>query len=209
MFTSINIISKATAVLSVIGIIKVYEPSNVLLCLWCKTAVPPGKSVETHFRKIHKETGARLANILRFASSRPSLCDPATAELPCDGAIQVEGLHVYHGYSCTECRYLTTNRKNIATHWTRLGHRSINGQTEFTKVLIQTFSSRRYARYWIVQPNISCHMTMAEQVSTGDGIEHNSVMVGAVLKCESEIIRADDERRRIVETPEGVNAKSK
>jgi hypothetical protein len=87
MFTSINIISKATAVLSVIGIIKVYEPSNVLLYLWCKTAVSPSKSVEIYFRKIHKETGVRLVNILRFISSRPSLCDPATAELLCDGAI--------------------------------------------------------------------------------------------------------------------------
>ena len=109
--------SKATAVSSVIGIIKVYEPSNVLLCLWCKTAVPPGKSVETHFRKIHKETGARLANILRFVSSRLSLYDPVIAELPYDGVIQVEGLHIYHSYSYIECRYLITNRKNIAIYW--------------------------------------------------------------------------------------------
>jgi hypothetical protein len=91
----------------------------------------------------------------------------------------------------------------------RLGYRSINGQTEFTKVLIQTFSSRRYARYWIVQPNINCHMTITEQISTGNSTKHNSAMVEAVLKCESEIIRTDDERRRIVETPEGVNTKSK
>jgi hypothetical protein len=162
MLTSTNIASKATAISSVIGIIKVYEPSNVLLCLWCKTVVPLSKSVEIHFRKIHKETGARLANILRFVFSRPSLCNPATAELPCDGAIQVEGLHVYHGYNCIECRYLITNRKNITIHWTRLRHRSINGQTEFTKVLIQTFSSRRYVRYWIVQLNISCHIIITE-----------------------------------------------
>ena len=50
---------------------------------------------------------------------------------------------------------------------------------------------------------------MAEQVSTGDSTEHNSAMVGAVLKCESEIIRADDERRRMVETSGGVDAESK
>ena len=34
-------------------------------------------------------------------------------------------------------------------------------------------------------------------------------MVGAVLKCENEIIRADDERRRMVEISGGVDAKSK
>jgi hypothetical protein len=162
MFTSINIASNATAVSSIIGIIKVYKPSNVFLCLWCKTAVPLSKSVEIYFRKIYKETGVRLANILRFAFSRPSFCDPITTELPCDGAIQVEELHVYYSYSCIECRYLTTNRKNIATYWMRLRHRSINGQTEFTKVLIQTFSSRRYARYWIIQSNISCYMIIVK-----------------------------------------------
>jgi hypothetical protein len=50
---------------------------------------------------------------------------------------------------------------------------------------------------------------MAEQVSTGDSIEYNSAMVGTVLKCENEIIRADNERRRMVETPRGVDAESK
>jgi hypothetical protein len=34
-------------------------------------------------------------------------------------------------------------------------------------------------------------------------------MVGAVLKCENEIIRADDERRRMVEILEGVDTESK
>jgi hypothetical protein len=34
-------------------------------------------------------------------------------------------------------------------------------------------------------------------------------MVGAVLKCESEIIRADDERRRMVKILGGVDAESK
>jgi len=52
-------------------------------------------------------------------------------------------------------------------------------------------------------------MIMVEQVSTGDNTEHNSAIVGAVLKCESEIIRADDERRRIVEISGGVDTKSK
>jgi hypothetical protein len=50
---------------------------------------------------------------------------------------------------------------------------------------------------------------MAEQVSTGDSTEHNSAIIGAVLKYESEIIRADDERRRMVKTPRGVNTESK
>jgi hypothetical protein len=128
--------SNTISVPSVNDIVKVYHPSNVLLCLWCRTAVPPGKSIETHFRKVHKETGARLVNILGFASSRGPFCNPATAELPYDGSIQVEELRVHSGYSCIECRYLTTNRKNMATHWTQSTHRSINGQTGFTSVLL-------------------------------------------------------------------------
>jgi hypothetical protein len=52
-------------------------------------------------------------------------------------------------------------------------------------------------------------MNTTDQIGTDDGTQYKSAIIRAVSKCESDIVRADDERRRVVKAPEGIDVESK
>jgi hypothetical protein len=125
---------------------------KILLCLVCKIGMPPGKGIETHLRNVHKCKGEELKVIVAYASALP-LQDPHAVQLPGHGSAPIPQLDVLGGYHCLGCGYLTASRKNITEHWRLSQHHDSPKQWE--RVSMQTFSHGRFARYWVVEKQVS------------------------------------------------------
>ncbi|KAK5996336.1 hypothetical protein PT974_03092 [Cladobotryum mycophilum] len=198
--------------------IRLHEPSMLLLCLICQAAIRPAASaVASHFRKQHKLTGDSLQRVTAFNDSRrASLKDPRTVELPSDHSLPLSDLPVLGGYSCTECRHLTINKKNMFTHQGQSSHGLDVGQTGWVKVALQTFSQGRHARYWIV--GVDGDSDAVAGGEGGEGVdgegrdkdqEETKSLVKMAEACEKGLLQAEEERRRLVEAPGGVNTESR
>src|SRR5687767_12071963 len=122
------------------------EQYQILICRLCRAAIRSGGSVESHFRQIHQLKGQVLQDIKNYFSDLETQ-DPLQTELLADGSAIVDSLAVLDGYSCTQCRFLTTARDNITRHWRTARHEAaVQGWTE---VRLQSWCRGRYARYWI------------------------------------------------------------
>lgn len=183
--------------------VRLYEPCNILICLACKTAVKPGKGIESHFRKQHKLIGNVLQDIIELAGSIPGLCDPATIELPAEGSLAINWLPVLCAYRCTVCQHLTVNKKNILAHHRSAGHETTTA-TAWELVNVQTFGRQRYARYWTVQIATGNDDNDAYCLSGG----HKAV-VDAVRDCEKALASEAEEKRQRVQGEGGIDVDSR
>lgn len=120
-----------------------------LICRLCQTAVRPGNGVENHFRQLHKVKGQLLRSITDYCG-RMELDDPVLGALPADGSAIVASLPVYTGFSCTQCRHLTTTRDNNTRHWRTADGHDGDGP-RYVDVKLQTWLKGKYIRYWIVR----------------------------------------------------------
>ena len=79
--------------------------------------------------------------------------DPYTVHLPPDGSpVILELGKPIGGCRCERCGYLRRNEKDIRAHLRKARHWNDGGES-WTRVLVQTFSHGRYARYWTVNLN--------------------------------------------------------
>ena len=123
---------------------------NVLICLICRAAVRPGKAITPHFRKAHEMKGEPLRRVLSFCKDW-SFNDPVSVALPRDGTRLIPELPTLFGYSCKECGFKTTSRKNMICHFSKSQHKIPKSEeARWTTDLLQSFCGGRWARYWIV-----------------------------------------------------------
>lgn len=111
------------------------EEHRMLVCRDCRAAVRPGAGIESHFQHEHQLTGQTLKDIKDYFGVM-DLADPKLVQLPDDGSAAIKLLDVLYGYSCTECRYLTTARDNITRHRREAGHGGAGNR--WTEVRLQT-----------------------------------------------------------------------
>jgi hypothetical protein len=97
---------------------------------------PSKKAVESHFRNQHRIVGTQLQDALAFADSIPQLNDPITINLPHDYSFAIQGIAIYTGYSCTSCRYLTRNNKNIIIHQTNANYLASDSEPRWQTVML-------------------------------------------------------------------------
>lgn len=210
--------------LNEIKYIQLYEPCGLLICLQCRAAIQPSsKTITSHFRKQHKLTGSALKSVIDSYFSLGAdvtINDPQSAELPSDYSPSISCLPVLQGYSCKGCRFLTINRKNASTHESSSGHQFKDGEEGWKTVTLQTFSRGRYARYWIVDAsNWQGSATGGEHVrglydaeegdTCDDGSDDDIKALAKMAEvCEQGIMEVEAKRRRLVETPGGVNTES-
>ena len=95
---------------------------GVLLCLspLCRHAQTMNGIVE-HMRKIHHEKPEIQKQLSEFVQDIISQdaqfqCNYTTVRLPADGLMPQPVVPIVDGFSCCECRFLTTNRDNIRKH---------------------------------------------------------------------------------------------
>lgn len=120
---------------------------RILLCLYCKAGIRPGKAVENHWRNVHYWTGCRLQKALAYVATQ-TLQDPHTIRMPAQCAL-IPQLPTFPGYSCSGCNYLTRSRKCRERHDREQSHPE--SESGWAQVRLQTFSNGRYAQYWTVQ----------------------------------------------------------
>ena len=202
-----------------------YEPYSLLLCLKCRTALPPlQSSIKSHFRGKHKPTAAELKSITDFYFSinpRVIINDPQSVELPSDYSLPISCLQSFRGYSCNACPYRTINKKNATTHQTHSKHKLGPGEKGWKTVTLQTFSRGGRSRYWIVDINSrhngiisGCDIISPANTETGDangddGSNDITALVKMAEVCELGIVEEEKKRRQLVETPGGVNTDSR
>jgi hypothetical protein len=130
---------------------------GVFLCLnpLCKRAVSAAGLVE-HIRKTHherpairKQLGEYVQDVLEQSPQFRS--DYSTVQLPADGSIPQPVVPVLDGFSCRECRFLTTNRDNIRKHANKEHLKKRQRDKElFECVRLQSWFGQKRERYWVV-----------------------------------------------------------
>ena len=143
--------------------------------------MPPRQGVEWHFRRHHKLTGALLREIVDTYGYEEGI-DGIDGTVPDDGQPPIAGLPVYAGSLCTQCRYCTRGRRDIARHWKAARHNASGPRS--TPVQLQTWSSGPYTRYWIVGA-VQPHDAPA---SAARGLQH-------VLAERKKLLDAEDKER--------------
>lgn len=123
---------------------------NVLVCKPCKSAIQTGATIESHYRRAHQLKGEVLRQIIDTYEGQP-LRDVQHINLPRDGHRPIAELPVMHGFSCSQCRYLTISRENIHKHWRSACHECSGQNQRYRKVYLQSWKPGRYARYWEVK----------------------------------------------------------
>lgn len=145
---------------------------RVLLCLYCKAGIRPGKAIEAHWRNVHQWTGSQLREVLAYTATL-ALQDPSTICLPAQSAI-ITQLPTFSGHSCSGCDYLTRSFKRRERHDREQSHSE--GGAEWVRVQLQTFCHGRFARYWTVQDeeegelktDMNETISMTASLGTGD-----------------------------------------
>lgn len=119
---------------------------RVLLCLYCKSGVGPGKASENHFRNAHQWTGRRLQDALAYIATL-TIQDPHAVRMPAQSA-PIPQLPIFTGYSCGGCQYLTRSRKRRERHDRE--HPQHQNQVGWSQVRLQSFGVGRFSQYWTV-----------------------------------------------------------
>ncbi|KAL7903745.1 hypothetical protein GGI35DRAFT_492304 [Trichoderma velutinum] len=131
-------------------ILHILPEHQIILCLICKTAIQPGKRIKSHLQKIHSIKGETLKKLIQHYSTLP-MQDPTIIPLPENGSQRIPQLQVYNGFQCKHCPYLTINHKNVIHHCSQQGHNGGEASKQgWDHALLQTFTNRRWARYWII-----------------------------------------------------------
>jgi superfamily II DNA or RNA helicase len=179
-------------------LVALIDEYDMLVCRLCNSAVRPSDGIERHFRA-HKVKGQVLADIKNYFASM-ELNDPLVAELPVDGSKPIDVLRVLHGYSCTQCRFLTTARDNIRRHQRTAEHGSDSQQ--WVEVQLQSWSwqQRRHMRYWIVSGG------SAE--GPAENQDRDSALDRVIADFEAELEAEDAARLQRGDVEEGIDRDS-
>jgi hypothetical protein len=109
-----------------------------------------------HMRNYHHEKPAVRKQVGEFVRGTVSQdarfqYDSATIQLPADGSTPQPVVPVVDGFSCRNCRFLTTNRARIREHANK-EHSKKREQDEelFEYVRLQSWFGRKRERYWVV-----------------------------------------------------------
>ncbi len=169
---------------------------KMLVCRLCNSGVRPGDGIERHFRS-HKVKGQLLADI-KHSFGAMELSDPACGRLPADGSAPVESMPVLRGYSCRQCRFLTTSRKGVQQHWQRARHDQAGGQ-RFDSVRLQTWLGGKFARYWTVG---------GDDKGEQKRVVGESALERMIAECSAELETEDGMRLRKGDAEEGLDRDS-
>jgi hypothetical protein len=138
-------------------LIAINSEFGVLLCLsaLCKHA-QSADGIIYHLRNFHHEKPEIRRQLDSFVQALQKqderfLRDYTTVELPVDGLSPQPVVPVVDGFSCLECRFLTTNRKIARVHANK-GHNSKRAKDKdiFNHVRLQSWYGQKRERYWIV-----------------------------------------------------------
>lgn len=107
--------------------------------------------MKNHLKNVHKCGEQELTRVMSYAT-RWVVQHPYTVTLPPNGSRPAAGISVLNGFRCMQCPYITANRKNVINHCSKTNHgpQAASLPREWEKMLIQTFSKGKYARYWTV-----------------------------------------------------------
>ena len=138
---------RAHAAIRIDGLAAILPEYPILICLICKTAVRPGKSIENHFRHTHRLKGQTLKSI-NALHSEWTLQDPLHMSPRDKGSQIIPDLKVKHGYSCKVCIYMTISKDNFGKHCSK-SHPELRTSTEpqYKEVYLQTWLGGNNVQY--------------------------------------------------------------
>ncbi|KAH7010651.1 uncharacterized protein B0I36DRAFT_257344 [Microdochium trichocladiopsis] len=152
------------------------QEHRVLLCVSCRVGIRPDDGIRLHFWRTHRVKGEALRQIVDYSYAAEPIANPHTVPLPTDGSPQIEQLLAIDGFSCSDCRFLTTSRKLIRVHRSQAGHdhtTSCRGSNSgWNEVRLQTLSPRSYARYWVVEQGHAGTASLDAAGSTSTSSQH-------------------------------------
>ena len=137
-----------------------------------------------------------LAGIKNHFEDQP-LQDPVTIQLPKDGSRAVAELEIYDGLSCSACRFLTTSRDVLSAHWRQNASHS-GYAPRYSEVKMQSWSTGRYARYWIVR-------LAAESGIKVEASDTQSVMESIIAESTAQLKAEDEEKLQHGDMQEGID----
>ncbi|KAI3573094.1 hypothetical protein IWW34DRAFT_596869, partial [Fusarium oxysporum f. sp. albedinis] len=122
----------------------------ILICLICKTAVRPGKGIESHFRNTYCLKGEMLKAV-NALHSEWKLQDPLHMSPRDKESRVIPDLKVQHGYSCKVCTYLTISKDNFVKHCSkRHPELRVSNERQYEEVSLQAWLGGKYVQYWTV-----------------------------------------------------------
>ncbi|KAF5975168.1 hypothetical protein FBULB1_7524 [Fusarium bulbicola] len=132
------------------GLAAILPEYPILICLICKTAVRPGKGIESHYRNTHFLKGEMLKAV-NALHSEWALQDPLYMSPRDKESRVIPDLKVKHGFSCKVCIYLTISKDNFVKHCSK-NHAELKTSTEkqYEEVSLQTWLGGKYVQYWTV-----------------------------------------------------------
>jgi superfamily II DNA helicase RecQ len=178
---------------------------RILMCLSCQVGIRPKKAAKTHFRNVHQWKGEQLTKALAYVSTL-LLHDPHTTELPLNGSTVIPELgKPVSGYCCVSCGYLTSSHKQLRTHLRKMGH-WIEGES-WKRVLLQSFSRGRHARYWTVNQD-GGEDDDAGSAAEGTHEEGEDEFQSILERYQAKYDAKRTRRREIADNPSGVENQS-
>lgn len=124
-----------------------HSEHSAMICVPCGRRVGVGRSFESHFRNVHRLKGQEFLDTLAF--SRQVTAVNETAPLPNQSPI-IPHLHLFHGFECLGCGFLTGSLACRRLHGNKCPIvQDLN--PSWRSVDLQSWSTGRYADYWIVR----------------------------------------------------------
>ncbi|KAH7014622.1 uncharacterized protein B0I36DRAFT_398483 [Microdochium trichocladiopsis] len=175
------------------------QEHRVLLCVSCRVGIRPDDGIRLHFWRTHRLKGDALGYIIDYSYAASPIANPYTVPVPADGSLSIDQLPVLNGFSCLECRFLTTSRKLIRVHRSQSGHGS-----NWKEVRLQTLSPGSHARYWVVKEGTRGILGLGTPTATSS--QH--ALLERVTRYEENLATELEETRRTVDSRQGADFKS-
>lgn len=127
--------------------VTILRPHKLAVCMQCKLAIYPGPGIEAHFRRKHCVVDEDMRT-LKSSYSHLKLNSPDTVPLPEDHGKPIPELHVYCGWECHICKYISRAKQVLQNHFKEIH----NGEKVTTRnsVSVQSFTYTK-PRYWKVE----------------------------------------------------------
>jgi hypothetical protein len=124
-----------------------HREHHVMICIPCGRKTCTESSFIDHFRHTHRLKGKELQDVTAFfrTVSVTDLTPPLQ-----NGSSPVPYLSSYVGFKCLGCGFLTINRGNLNKHCAKCPITQ-GLDLKWRAVKLQTWSTGRYADYWIVK----------------------------------------------------------
>ncbi|KAH7016119.1 uncharacterized protein B0I36DRAFT_213659, partial [Microdochium trichocladiopsis] len=177
------------------------QEHRVLLCVSCRVGIRPDDGIRLHFWRTHRLKGEALGHIIDYSHAAEPIANPYTVPVPDDGSPSIDQLPVLNGFSCSECRFLTTSRKLIRVHRSQSGHGS-----NWKEVRLQTLTPGNHARYWAVEQGPT--RTASPGVSGPISTSSQYILDERLARYEESLAAELEETRRTVDSRQGPNFES-